>query len=101
MMAPAHEYFQTLAKECVLQRICVDLYFGVHSKCNSIDLTTIAPIAGITGGDVHFYQNFDVVKHGEKIYYQMFRAMNRLTATEVELKARCSNGLTVTEYIGG
>jgi hypothetical protein len=36
---------------------------------NSIDLTTIAPIAGITGGDVHFYQNFDVVKHGEKMYY--------------------------------
>lgn len=27
--------------------------------------------------------------------------MNRLTVTEVELKARCSNGLTVTEYIGG
>lgn len=31
----------------------------------------------------------------------MFRALTRQTGTDVELKARCSTGLTVTEYIGG
>jgi protein transport protein SEC24 len=101
MMAPAHDYFKYLAQECLQQRICVDLYIGVGAKNLSIDLTTIAPVAGITGGDVHFYQNFDVVKHGEKMYFQMFRALTRPVGTDVELKARCSTGLTVTEYIGG
>jgi protein transport protein SEC24 len=101
MMAPAHDYFKYLAQECLRQRICVDLYFGVGPKNTSIDLTTIAPIAGITGGDVRFYQNFDVVKHGDELYFQMFRALTRPVVTDVELKARCSTGLTVTEYIGG
>ena len=55
MMAPAHEMFKQLAQECLQQRICVDLYIGVGPKNGSIDLTTLAPIAGITGGDVHFY----------------------------------------------
>jgi len=31
----------------------------------------------------------------------MFRALTRPVGTDVELKARCSTGLTVTEYIGG
>ena len=101
MMLPAHDYFTTLANECNLNRICVDLYFGVHAANRSIDLTTIAPIAGITGGNIHFYQNFDVMRHGEKIYYDLFRSLTRLTVSEVEYKARCSQGLTVTEYIGG
>jgi len=65
MMAPAHEYYKQLAQECLQQRICVDLYIGVGPKITSIDLTTVAPVAGITGGDLHFYQNFDVIKHGE------------------------------------
>jgi protein transport protein SEC24 len=55
MMLPAHDYFTTLANECNLNRICVDLYFAVHAANRSIDLTTIAPIAGITGGSINFY----------------------------------------------
>lgn len=77
------------------------MYIGVNQTNLSIDLTTIAPISGITGGNVYFYQNFDVTKHGEKIYYELFRSLTRPTVSEVECKARCSTGLTVVEYIGG
>lgn len=100
-MQPAHDYFTQLANECNNNRICVDLYFGLNQTNLSIDLTTIAPVAGMTGGNIYFYQNFDVMKHGEKIYYELFRSLTRPTVSEVELKARCSQGLTVTEYIGG
>ncbi len=41
-----------------------------------------------------------MVKHGEKLYYSIFRVLTRTTGTEVALKARCSTGLTVTEYMG-
>lgn len=101
MMAPAHDFFKQLATECNQQRICVDLYIAVSQNNHSIDLTTVAPIAGMTGGQLHFYQNFDVMKHGEKIYYELFRALTRPQVSEVEYKARCSTGLTVTEYLGG
>lgn len=90
MMQPAHDYFKNLASECNENRICVDLYIGVHQSNTSIDLTTIAPIAGMTGGNIYFYQNFDVMRHGEKIYYELFRSLTRPTVSEVEYKARCS-----------
>jgi protein transport protein SEC24 len=90
MMKPAHDFFKNLASECIDNRICVDLYIGVNQTNLSIDLTTVAPIAGMTGGNLYFYQNFDVMKHGEKIYYELFRSLTRPTVSEVEYKARCS-----------
>lgn len=55
MMQPAHDYFKNLANDCNDSRICVDLYYALHSTNSSIDLTTIAPIAGLTGGNIYFY----------------------------------------------
>jgi hypothetical protein len=40
-----------------------------------------------------------VTKHGEKLYYSIYRILTRVTGTEISIKARCSTGLTVTEYI--
>jgi protein transport protein SEC24 len=101
MMVPAHDFYKTLAAECIANRICVDLYFAVAKASMTIDLATIAPIAGLTGGQTHYYHNFDVTKHGEKIYYALFRALTRCVVTDVQYKARCSTGFTVTEYLGG
>jgi protein transport protein SEC24 len=101
MMQPAHDYFSELAAKCINERVCVDLYMAVSAVNQSVDLTTIAPVCGKSGGSIYFYQNFDVTRHGEKIYYDMFRSLTRVTATDVELKVRCSTGLTITEYIGG
>lgn len=60
----------------------------------------MAPITGITGGDLYLYPDFDCVKHGEKLYYQIFRNLTRVSASDVMIKLRVSTGLTVTEYFG-
>lgn len=60
----------------------------------------MAPITGITGGDLYLYPDFDVVKHGEKLYYHIFRNLTRVCASDVMIKLRVSAGLTVTEYFG-
>jgi len=39
--------------------------------------------------------------HGEKLYYQIFRNMTRIVATDCMVKVRVSTGLTVSEYFGG
>jgi len=64
-------------------------------------LTSIAPVATLTGGDLHLMNPFDVTKHGEKLHYDIFRILTRNQGTEVAIKARTSTGLTVTEYFGG
>ena len=49
---------------------------------------------------MHFSQ-FDAVKHGEKLYYELFRNISKATGNDVQVKARCSKGLSVIEYFGG
>ena len=35
------------------------------------------------------------------MYYELFRNVSKATGTDVYIKARCSKGLSVTEYFGG
>jgi protein transport protein SEC24 len=54
-----------------------------------------------TGGDLHYWCPFDANKHGEKLHYEIFRALTRTQGTDVQIKARVSQSLTVAEYFGG
>jgi hypothetical protein len=104
MMSPENDYFIKLGQECVAKCITVDLFFAfspkVQTQLSSCNIATIAPAAGISGGDVILYSKFDVVTHGEKLYFQIFRNMTRVIGGEVAIKVRVSHGLTVTDYIG-
>ena len=42
-------------KECIDKRITVDLFVAITPKYPSIDAATLAPICGITGGDLFVY----------------------------------------------
>lgn len=57
-------------------------------------------MANNTGGDIHYFSQFDVNKHGEKLHYLLFRSLTRAQGSEVVIKARTSTGFTVTEYMG-
>lgn len=66
----------------------------------SIDLTSVAPISSLTGGDLYYYAPFDLMKHGEKLHYDLFRLLTRTQGNEVVVRARTSTGFSVTEYFG-
>ena len=71
------------------------------NQYKGVDLTSIAVLPSVTGGDLHFFAPFDINKHGEKLHYEIFRSLTRVSATEVQIKARVSQGLSVFEYFGG
>lgn len=54
-----------------------------------------------TGGEFYFFPKFEAHKHGEKLYYELFRNLSRVYGSEVQIRARCSKGFSVTEYFGG
>lgn len=54
-----------------------------------------------TGGELYFFPNFEAHRHGEKLYYELFRNISRNYGTDVQIKLRCSKGFSVTEYFGG
>lgn len=100
MLAPEHDFYRTLALDCISKNITVDLFLAMTLKFKSMDVATMAPVTGITGGDLHLYADFDVVKHGEKLYYDIFRKLTRITGSDCMMKVRVSTGMTVTEYFG-
>ena len=67
---------------------------------STVDLATMAPIAARTGGDLIYFEHFDVYNDGERLYYNVFRNMTRDTVTDVMFKMRVSTGLTNVEYLG-
>ena len=101
MLAPEGTFYRDQALDCISKCITVDLFLAVNTKKQSLDVATLAPLTGITGGDLNFFPDFDSVQHGEKLYYQIFRNMTRIVATDCMIKVRVSTGLTVSEYFGG
>jgi protein transport protein SEC24 len=101
LLQPPNEVYYKLAQECIRDRVTVDLYYAVVSPQKSVDLATTSILPTQTGGDLHYICPFDVNKHGEKLHYEIFRALTRTTGTDVQIKARVSQGLTVAEYFGG
>lgn len=55
----------------------------------------------ITGGELYYFPKFDILKDGEKLYYELFRNISRNSGSEVMIKTRCSKGMSVTEFFGG
>ena len=90
-----------MAAECVKNRVCVDLFYALNTLFKSIDIASVSPISSTTGGDLYYYSQFDLNKHGEKLHYDIFRVLTRTQGSEVVIKARCNTGFSVTEYFGG
>ena len=76
IIVPENPTYPNLAKECVQSRICVDLYMAIPLG-KSIDLASMAPLANMTGGDLHYFPNYEEQKHSEKLYYSIYRMLTR------------------------
>mmetsp|Transcript_15076 Transcript_15076/g.14648 ORF Transcript_15076/g.14648 Transcript_15076/m.14648 type:complete len:110 (-) Transcript_15076:45-374(-) len=77
ILSPETNFYSQLGEELVKRRICVDLFFTLNPKHTSIDLAQIAPVSAITGGDLYYYNTFNINKHSEKLHYDIFRILTR------------------------
>jgi protein transport protein SEC24 len=73
----------------------------INPKNIAMNLSQIAPVATITGGDLHYWPMYDPFKHSEKLHYEIFRTLTRNQGFEVVIKARTGQGIALEEYYGG
>ena len=66
-----------------------------------MDVASMMSAVQATGGEFYYFPNFEAQKHGEKFYYELFRNLSRTYGYDVQIRARCSKGFSVTEYFGG
>eukprot|EP00358_Blepharisma_japonicum_P005435 CAMPEP_0202940746 /NCGR_PEP_ID=MMETSP1395-20130829/862_1 /ASSEMBLY_ACC=CAM_ASM_000871 /TAXON_ID=5961 /ORGANISM="Blepharisma japonicum, Strain Stock R1072" /LENGTH=566 /DNA_ID=CAMNT_0049635397 /DNA_START=107 /DNA_END=1808 /DNA_ORIENTATION=- len=96
MYAPLESYV-TLAQECTSEDICIDIFLCSGQYA---DAPSLAALCSQTGGDLHYYPNFNVGFDGERMYYQIFRTLTRTQGFQAVMRARCSNGIAIDQYIG-
>lgn len=90
--------YSDMAEFCVHERIGVDVFACTQGD---VDLATIAPVAGMTGGEVYYYPVFNSADAGEKLHFDVFRNLTRTTVYDVSIRARASIGLNIEKYYGG
>lgn len=90
--------YQEMTELCIKERIGVDLFACTQGD---IDLASIAPIVGMTGGEIYYYPVFNSAEAGEKLHFDIFRNMTRNMVYDVSIRARCSLGLNIESYFGG
>ncbi len=57
LLAPAGSVYQKLAEECVKFGVGVELFLFPGTYC---DVATLAKMASTTGGELHYYKNYQV-----------------------------------------
>lgn len=92
---PAESYL-TLSHECSAEDICVDIFAcGQNINCNSL-----AVLCSQTGGDLYYFPTYRAELDGERVYYLITRILTRNQASQVVMRARCSNNLSIDHYVG-
>jgi protein transport protein SEC24 len=91
------ENFINLAHECSAEDVSVDVFACAHQPINA---SSYAALCSLTGGDFYHFPAYRPEADGEKVYYLITRILTRVQGTQVMMRARCSNGLSVDYYIG-
>lgn len=98
---PEHNFYTELGHQGIKERVCFDLYLATPSANESVDLASMSQAVKITGGDLTYLSKWSQSRHGEKLYFDLFRNLTKATGSDVQIKARVSTGLSITQYFGG
>ncbi|KAI9496142.1 hypothetical protein BDB00DRAFT_810662 [Zychaea mexicana] len=98
LLSPQDALYTAMGKECVNEGVCVDLWaFPTNAY---VDVSTLGVLPALTGGDTHYFWNFNVQRHLQAFSNQLERSLTREQGYNAALRIRCSNGLTVDDQFG-
>ncbi|GAA5809090.1 hypothetical protein MFLAVUS_002493 [Mucor flavus] len=99
LLVPQDNFYPQLAAECVRSGISVDSWF--FPPVNTyIDVATIGIVSAMTGGDTHYFPNFNLEREGCQVTHDLMHAIAREQGYRAAFRLRCSNGLTVSDQYG-
>ena len=94
---PQEYFWKKLGQDCSASGVCVDSYFFPN---NYVDLASVGVLSFYSGGNCHFYANFDANRQGIKFANDLQRTLARTFGYDGLLRVRVSAGLKVAEYFG-
>lgn len=93
---PSNIYLQ-LSQECIEEDVCVDIFAFTQTYIGSNNLCALC---SQTGGDFYYFPEYNAGTDAERLYYLIVRILTRPQYSQVTMRVRCSNGLSIDHYIG-
>uniref|UniRef100_A0AAQ4QYQ8 SEC24 homolog C, COPII coat complex component n=1 Tax=Gasterosteus aculeatus aculeatus TaxID=481459 RepID=A0AAQ4QYQ8_GASAC len=99
LFQPQVAFYNTLAKECVAQGCCVDLFLFPNQY---VDVTTLGVVPVSTGGSVYKYTYFQVRERSdrERFLNDLRRDVQKLVGFDAVMRVRTSTGIRATDFYG-
>uniref|UniRef100_A0A452U8B1 SEC24 homolog C, COPII coat complex component n=1 Tax=Ursus maritimus TaxID=29073 RepID=A0A452U8B1_URSMA len=97
LFQPQTGAYQTLAKECVAQGCCVDLFLFPNQY---VDVATLSVVPQLTGGSVYKYACFQVENDQERFLSDLRRDVQKLVGFDAVMRVRTSTGIRAVDFFG-
>ncbi|XP_038591544.1 protein transport protein Sec24C isoform X3 [Micropterus salmoides] len=97
LFQPQVGFYNTLAKECVAQGCCVDLFLFPNQY---VDVATLGVVPVSTGGSVYKYTYFQAQADRERFLNDLRRDVQKLVGFDAVMRVRTSTGIRATDFFG-
>uniref|UniRef100_A0A671N7I6 Protein transport protein Sec24C-like n=1 Tax=Sinocyclocheilus anshuiensis TaxID=1608454 RepID=A0A671N7I6_9TELE len=90
-------FYNTLAKECVAQGCCVDLFLFPNQY---VDVATLGVVPTSTGGSIYKYTYFQAPSDQERFLNDLRRDVQKQVGFDAVMRVRTSTGIRATDFFG-
>lgn len=97
MFVPQVERYSTIGRDAAELGVCFDIFS--LGNCFQ-DVATLSALSSLTGGDMHYIYRFNPAEDNERLHFTIANILSRPQAFTPLMRARASNQLTITDYIG-
>ncbi|XP_026097752.1 protein transport protein Sec24C-like isoform X2 [Carassius auratus] len=97
LFQPQVSFYNTLAKECVAQGCCVDLFLFPNQY---VDVATLGVVPTSTGGSIYKYTYFQAPSDQERFLNDLRRDVQKQMGFDAVMRVRTSTGIRVTDFFG-
>lgn len=97
LFQPQTSFYNNLAKECVAQGCCVDLFLFPNQY---VDVATLGLVTYQTGGSIYKYTYFQAQADGERFLNDLHRDVRKVIGFDAVMRVRTSTGIRATDFFG-
>lgn len=97
LFQPQTTFYNNLAKDCVAQGCCVDLFLFPNQF---VDVATLGVVPFQTGGSVYKYTFFQIETDRERFLNDLRRDVQKDIGFDAVMRVRTSTGIRATDFFG-
>ncbi|XP_036402528.1 protein transport protein Sec24C-like isoform X2 [Megalops cyprinoides] len=97
LLQPQISFYGNLAKECVGQGCCVDLFLFPNQY---VDVATLGVVPVSTGGSVYKYTYFQAQTDRERFLNDLRKDVQKNVGFDAVMRVRTSTGIRATDFFG-